>query len=228
MNKTLLIVEDKDRMRDLISDYFKKDGFKIVEAADGNEALEKFRQEKIHLVILDIMIPFIDGFTVCKIIREYSDVPIIMLTARSDDDDKLKGYELGADEYVTKPFSPKVLVAKAKAHLRRIDGAVAKYNEVLDLGRLSINLPSCRVLLDGSEICLSPKEYDLLLYLAKNKGVVLSRDTILSNVWGIDYDGDLRTVDTHIKRLREKLCCAGEMITTLRGRGYMLEVQDET
>jgi DNA-binding response OmpR family regulator len=227
MNKTILIVEDKDRMRELISDYLKKEGFKIIEAADGEEALLKFRQEKIHLVILDIMIPFIDGFKVCESIREYSDVPIIMLTARSDEDDKLRGYELGADEYVTKPFSPKVLVAKAKAHLRRFDGAVAKNCEVLNIGRLSVNLLSCKVCLNNEEINLTPKEYDLLLYLAKNKDIVLSRDMLLLNVWGVDYSGDYRTVDTHIKRLREKLNDYGSIITTLRGKGYMLEVENE-
>ncbi|MCY6957433.1 response regulator transcription factor [Clostridium brassicae] len=228
MNKTILIVEDKDRMRDLIADYLKSEGFRIIEAINGEEALKEFKLEKIHLIILDIMIPYIDGWKVCKEVRSYSDVPIIILTARSDEDDKLKGYDLGADEYVTKPFSPKVLVAKIKAHLRRIDGAITKGSQIISIGNISMNLLSCQVYINNKEINLSPKEYDLLLYMMKNKGIVLSRDTILLNVWGAEYDGDLRAVDTQIKRLREKLGVNGNIISTVRGKGYIIEVKHES
>ncbi|WMJ80402.1 response regulator transcription factor [Clostridium sp. MB40-C1] len=228
MNKTILIVEDKDRMRDLIADYLKSEGFRIVEAINGEEALKEFKLEKIHLIILDIMIPYIDGWKVCKEVRSYSDVPIIILTARSDEDDKLKGYDLGADEYVTKPFSPKVLVAKTKAHLRRIDGAITKGSEIIRIGNISMNLLSCKVYINNKEINLSPKEYDLLLYMMKNKGIVLSRDTILLNVWGAEYDGDLRAVDTQIKRLREKLGTNCNIISTVRGKGYLIEVNHDS
>lgn len=226
MEKTILIVEDDDRMRKLISDYLKTENFKIIEAINGSEALLKFSTEKIDLIILDIMMPKLDGFTVCKSIRNTSDVPIIFLTAKSEEEDKLTGFELGADEYVTKPFSPKVLVARSKALLKRIEGTIGKTNNIFDNEGLKVNLLSRQVYVDNKEISLSPTEYDLLAYLIKNKGIVLSRNSLLDNVWGYSYDGDLRTVDTHIKRLREKLSDKSKMICTVRGAGYRFEVSE--
>lgn len=225
MNKNILIVEDELRIRILLRDYFKKDGFSIIEASDGEEALKCFSETNIDLVILDIMMPKIDGFKVCKTIRSVSNIPIILLTAREEEEDKLLGYDLGADDYVTKPFSPKVLVAKAKALLKRATADTINKN-LSNYDGLKINKLSHEVTLDGVEISLSPKEYDLLLYLTSNKGIALSRDKILDNVWGYDYFGDIRTVDTNIKRLREKLLHKSSYITTVRGSGYKFEVKN--
>lgn len=226
MNKNILIVEDELRIRILLRDYFRKDGFTILEASDGEEALKSFSESNIDLVILDIMMPKINGFDVCKTIRSVSNIPIILLTAREEEDDKLHGYELGADDYVTKPFSPKVLVAKVKALLKRTENDNINKN-LSNYNGLKINKLSHEVTLDGNELSLSPKEYDLLLYLTSNKGIALSRDKILDNVWGYDYFGDIRTVDTNIKRLREKLLHKSSYITTVRGSGYKFEVKDE-
>lgn len=224
MKKTILVVEDEDRMRKLISDYLKIEEFKVIEATNGNEALHQFSSKKVDLIILDVMMPGLDGFAVCKTIRQNSDVPIIFLTAKGEEEDKLTGFELGADEYVTKPFSPKVLVARSKALLKRIDGTIGKPDNVFDIQGLKVNLLSRQVYVDSNEICLSPTEYDLLSYLIKNKGIVLSRNALLDNVWGYSYNGDLRTVDTHIKRLREKLLHKSKFICTVRGSGYRFEV----
>lgn len=224
MNKTVMIVEDEYRMRHLLCDYFKKEGFSIIEAADGREAIEKFRKN-IDIIILDIMLPVIDGFEVCKTIRSIADVPIIILTAKSEEDDKLLGYELGADDYITKPFSPKILVAKVKAILKRTDSMQGYKNGIIEAGGIIINETAHEITVDGKELPLSPKEYDLLLYLIKNKGVALSREKILDHVWGYDYYGDVRTVDTHIKRIREKMGPKCELITTVRGSGYKFEVK---
>lgn len=223
MEKTVLIVEDESRMRELISDYLKREGLNIIEASDGEEALIKFKNEKIDLIILDIMMPKLDGFSVCRTIRKTSNVYIIILTAKEEEYDKLLGYELGADDYVTKPFSPKVLVAKVKALLKRTEEKSSNIEGVLEIHGISLNELSHSVSVDGEEIELSPKEYDLLLYLMKNQGIVLSRDTLLNKVWGYDYFGDLRTVDTHIKRLRQKLRGRADNISTVRGSGYKLE-----
>lgn len=224
MNKTIMIVEDEQRMRHLLCDYFKKEGFLIVEAADGREAVEKFTKS-IDIIILDIMIPVMDGWEVCRTIRSISDVPIVMLTAKSQEDDKLLGYELGADDYVTKPFSPKVLVAKVKALLKRAEGLLSENQGVIEAGGIVINDIGHEVTIDGEAILLAPKEYDLLLYLMKNRGIALSREKILDNVWGYDYYGDIRTVDTHIKRIREKIKDKGDFISTVRGSGYKFEVK---
>jgi len=224
MEKTILVVEDEDRMRKLICDYLKIENFKVIEAANGSEALLEFNHKKVDLIILDVMMPNLDGFTVCKTIRKNSDVPIIFITAKSEEDDKLTGFELGADEYVTKPFSPKVLVARTKALLKRVEGTIGKPDNVFDIQGLKVNLLSRQVYVDHEEINLSPTEYDLLAYLIKNKGIVLSRNALLDNVWGYSYDGDLRTVDTHIKRLREKLNDKSKLICTVRGAGYRFEV----
>lgn len=219
-----MIVEDEYRMRHLLCDYFKKEGFITVEASDGREAIEKFR-ENIDLLILDIMIPYIDGWEVCKTIRSASNVPIIILTAKSQDEDKLNGYELGADDFVTKPFSPKVLVAKAKALIKRAEGLKDSDTNILESGGIVIDKDAHELTVDGRTVAVAPKEYELLLYLMRNQGVVLSREKILNNVWGFDYYGDIRTVDTHIKRLREKLYEKGEFIATVRGSGYKFEVK---
>jgi DNA-binding response OmpR family regulator len=224
MDRTLLIVEDEYRMRHLLSDYFKREGFNVVEAENGVDALEKFK-DKIDLIILDIMMPLLDGWSVCQTIRNTSDVPIIILTAKSEEGDKLMGYELGADDYITKPFSPKVLVAKVKALLKRAEGISGKQSILIDVDGLIINDTAHEVIVDGEYLNLSPKEFDLLLYLVRNRGVALSRDKILDNVWGYGYYGDLRTVDTHIKRIREKLKEKGDIITTIRGSGYKLEIK---
>lgn len=219
-----MIIEDEFRMRKLLKDYFKKEGFEVIEAKDGKEAMEIFKTENPDLIILDIMMPHIDGFTLCKYIREISAVPIIFLTAKSEDEDKLLGFKLGADEYVTKPFSPKVLVARCKSLLKRVNGTIGATANNISINGLVINTPSREVTIDDEEIFLSPKEFDLLMYMIKNKGLVLTRDMILDNVWGMDYFGDLRTVDTHIKRLREKLKHKSNLISTVRGLGYKFEV----
>lgn len=224
MEKTILVVEDDDRLRKLISDYLKIEDFKVIQATNGSDALLEFRNNKIDLIILDVMMPILDGFTVCETIRVNSDVPIIFLTAKSEDEDKLKGFELGADEYVTKPFSPKVLVARTKSLLKRIEGTIGNPSNVIDADGLKVNLLSRQVYVDNKEISLSPTEYDLLACLIRNKGIVLSRNALLDKVWGYSYDGDIRTVDTHIKRLREKLRGKSKFISTVRGTGYRFEV----
>ncbi|AAK80389.1 DNA-binding response OmpR family regulator [Clostridium acetobutylicum] len=223
MSESILIVEDEDRMRELIKAYLRREGYSVLEAADGKEALEMFDRNSISLVILDIMLPLLDGWTVCTNIREKSEVPIIMLTAKSEEDDKLLGYELGADDYVTKPCSPKVLTAKVKVLLKRIQPN--EKSKVQNFDGLKIDAISHEVTIEDKEIYLSPKEYDLLIYFSNNKGITLTRDKILDNVWGEDYYGDLRTVDTHVKRLREKLQDKAYLVATVRGSGYKFEVK---
>lgn len=225
MNESILIVEDEERMRNLIMAYFNKEGYKIYGAENGARAIEIFKSNHIDLIILDIMMPVMDGFDVCKEIRKTSYVPIIILTAKSEEDDKLLGYELGADDYVTKPFSPRVLIAKGKVLLRRAMPSQSIPSQDIEFDGLRINEASHEVTIDGSEVYLSPTEFQLLLYLAKNKGLALSRDALLDGVWGLDYYGDLRTVDTHIKRLREKLGDKAYLISTVRGSGYKFEVK---
>lgn len=219
-NKKILIVEDESRMRRLISDYLKKEGYSIVEADNGKKAIDVFNLEKINLIILDIMMPKYDGWTVCREIRKTSNVPIIMLTARSEESDELFGFELGADEYITKPFSPKILVARVKALLKRsyMEEEKVSYDD------LEIDINGHRVFIDNKEIEMTPKEYELLIFMTQNKGAALSREQILNSVWGYDYFGDLRTVDTHIKRLRMKLENKSNYIQTVRGVGYRFEV----
>lgn len=225
MNKQILIAEDEPRMRRLIKDYLSREGFVIVEASNGKEALELFQTNKFDLLILDIMMPLLNGFDLCKAVRDISNIPIIILTARSDDDDEVLGYDLGADDYITKPFSPKILVAKVKALLRRLDDLNVT-NASIEINNLSINKTSHEVQIDGETLSLSPKEYDLLIFLAENKNSVFSRNSLLDKVWGYDFDGDIRTVDTHIKRLREKLGEYSNLIITVRGSGYKLEYKD--
>lgn len=223
MSKTVLLVEDEQRLREIVSDYFISEGFIVVEAEDGKQALAQFEANAIDLVILDIMLPEIDGWSVCRRIRKESVVPIIMLTARSDEEDTLLGFELGADEYVTKPFSPKVLVARAKTLLKRAEGIIGQDENVLSMCGIEVNKLSRTVIVDGSEIILTHKEFELLLYLMENKGIVLSRQHLLDHLWGYDYFGDDRTVDTHIKKLRSKLGDRAKNIATVIRVGYKFE-----
>lgn len=219
----ILIADDESRMRRLVSDFLKREGYTVVEAVDGKEALDIFSEEQgISLIILDVMMPGYDGWTVCREIRKSSKVPIIMLTAKSEEIDELFGFELGADEYVTKPFSPLILVARVQALLRRTSKGV---KELTDFGGIQIDESGRAVMVDGEKLELSPKEYELLLYLTTNEGIALSRDQILNSVWNYDYFGDARTVDTHVKKLRLKLGEKGELIQTIRGIGYKFEVE---
>ncbi|CDH91437.1 Two-component response regulator [Clostridium botulinum B str. Eklund 17B (NRP)] len=216
-------MEDELKIRFLIRDYLLKDGFNIFEASDGEEGLFQFSKEKIDLIILDIMMPKMNGLEMLEKLREVSNVPVIFLTAKGEEEDKLEGYQFGADDYMTKPFSPKVLVAKVKALLKRtredLDSSIQNFNG------LSVNQLSHEVKVNDKIILLSPKEYELLIYLINNESIALSRDNILDNVWGIDYYGDIRTVDTNIKRLREKLLDKSSYIVTVRGSGYKFEVK---
>lgn len=227
MNKTVLMVDDEERMRLLIEAYLKREGLKVLLAENGEEALRKFKENHVDLVVLDIMMPLMDGWTVCRELRKISNVPIIMLTARGEDEDQLLGFQLGTDSYVTKPVSPKILVAKIKALLRRT--YYDEINQVKDntYDGLFINEEGHEVKIDGENIYLSPKEFEFLCYLIKNKDIVLSREKILDAIWGVDYYGELRTVDTHVKRLREKLGVKAYLITTVRGVGYKFEVKKE-
>lgn len=219
----ILIVEDESRMRRLISDYLKREDYNIIEAENGRKALEIFNSEEIDLIILDIMMPEYDGWTVCREIRKSSNAPIIMLTARSEESDELFGFELGADEYITKPFSPKILVARVKALLKR---TYAKSITELSFDGLEIDTNGHKVFVQGEEVEMTLKEYELLSFMIENNGTALTREQILNGVWGYDYFGDLRTVDTHVKRLRIKLKNKNKFIQTVRGVGYRFEVKE--
>lgn len=224
--KTIMIVEDEARLREILVDYFEEEGFTVVEAENGRIAIEKFEKQKVDLVLLDLMMPEMDGMTFCKRIRRSSEVPIIIITAKSEDEDKILGFELGADEYVTKPFSPKVLVARTKALLKRMYPAPAKEESALVAGIITVNRLSYEVKVADVDVpTLSPKEYELLIYLMTNRNKVLSREIILDAVWGVDYFGDLRTIDTHIKKLRVKLGKGAKYIKTIIRVGYMFEVK---
>lgn len=229
MNEGLiLVVDDEEHIRELVRLYLEREGFSVAMARDGEEALEKAKTLKPQLIVLDIMLPKRDGWDVCREVRKFSAVPIIMLTAKGEEFDKVLGLELGADDYMTKPFSPRELVARVKAILRRTSQEdVADDNEV-KLRGLTINQVSREVTVNGREAVLTPKEFDLLWYLAKNPGKVFTREQLLTAVWGYDYFGDLRTVDTHIKRLREKVeqDAQGFHIKTIWGVGYKFEVSD--
>lgn len=219
----ILVVDDESRMRKLVGDFLKKKGYEVVEAADGEEALDIFFEDKsISLVICDVMMPKIDGFEVVKEIRQYSQVPIIMLTAKGEESDELNGFDLGVDEYIAKPFSPKILVARVEAILRRSNSLAA--GEVLEAGGIELDIAAHEVKIDGRPISLSFKEFELLTYFVMNQGVALSREKILNNVWNYDYFGDARTIDTHVKKLRSKLGDKGEYIKTIWGMGYKFEV----
>ena len=221
--KKILIADDEDRMRRLVGDFLKKDGAAIIEAADGIQALERFNDNPdIDLVILDVMMPGYDGWTVCREIRRQSRVPIIMLTARGEESDELFGFDLGADEYIAKPFSLKILAARVNALLRRVED---DNKDIKDFKGLEIDEKGRHVYIDGTKVEMSPKEFELLLYITDNAGRALSRDQILNAVWDYDYYGDARTVDTHIKKLRLKLGPKSDLIQTVRGLGYRFEVR---
>ena len=224
MNKTILIIDDEIRIRFLLKDYLLSEGFSVIEACDGEEGLMAFKNNNVDLILLDIMMPKIDGLTVLENIRTVSDIPIILLTAKSQEEDKLYGYDIGADDYITKPFSPKILVAKVKALLKRTADLNEDQYSTKNYNGLTINKLAHEVKVDNVQLSLSPKEYELLVYLSDNIGIALTRDTILDNIWGIDYYGDLRTVDTNIKRLREKLGEKANYIVTVRGSGYKFDV----
>ena len=219
----ILVVDDESRMRKLVKDFLTKKGFTVIEAGDGEEAVDKFFEVKdIALIILDVMMPKMDGWQVCREIRQYSKVPIIMLTAKSDEKDELQGFDLGVDEYITKPFSPKILVARVEAILRRSNVLTA--DDTMEAGGIELNKAAHEVLIDGKSVELSYKEFELLAYFMSNQGVALSRERILNNVWNYDYFGDARTIDTHVKKLRSKLGAKGEYIKTIWGMGYKFEV----
>lgn len=222
-NLKILVVDDESRMRKLVGDFLTKKGYEVIEAENGEQAVDLFFQNKnIALIILDVMMPKMDGWQVCREIRQYSKVPIIMLTAKSDEKDELLGFELGVDEYISKPFSPKILVARVEAILRRANVV----EDILSVGGISLDLEAHQVKIDGESVELSYKEFELLTYFVKNKGVALSREKILNNVWNYDYFGDARTIDTHVKKLRSKLGDKGDYIKTIWGMGYKLEVSE--
>ena len=219
----ILVVDDEERMQKLLKDFLKMKNYEVLLAGNGEEAIDLFFKEKsIALIILDVMMPKMDGWTALKTIREHSKVPVIMLTARSEENDELKGFDYGADEYISKPFSPKILVARVEALLRR--SGVQK-EELLEVGGIVIDEAAHSVTVDGKPIELSFKEYELLQYFVENKGIALSREKILNNVWNYDYFGDARTIDTHVKKLRAKLMDKGEYIKTVWGMGYKFEVE---
>lgn len=221
---SILIVDDEERMRKLIKDFLKQKSYNTIEAKDGEEALKVFteNESKISLILLDVMMPKLDGWSVLRQIRQTSKVPIIMLTARGEEQDELFGFELGVDEYISKPFSPKILVARVEAILKR---TVGETKEVKNYGGIEIDNQGRTVLIDGKNIELSLREYELLLYLVENQGIALSRDKILNNVWNYDYYGDSRTIDSHIKKIRQKLGKKGKYIETIRGIGYKFEIK---
>ena len=221
----VLVVDDEARMRKLVRDFLTVKGFYVLEAENGEQAVELFfKQKDIALIILDVMMPKMNGWDVCKTIRQYSRVPIIMLTARSEERDELQGFQLGVDEYISKPFSPKILVARVEAILRRAGKAAS--GDVMEAGGIHLDQAAHMVTIDGQNVELSYKEFELLTYFMENKGIALSREKILNNVWNYDYFGDARTIDTHVKKLRSKLGVKGDMIKTIWGMGYKFEVDE--
>lgn len=218
----ILVVDDEARMRKLVRDFLERQGYMVLEAADGEEAVDIFFSEKdIALILLDVMMPRMDGWQVCREVRQYSKVPIIMLTARSDERDELLGFQLGVDEYISKPFSPKILVARVDAVLRRTNAQGA--SEIVESSGIRIDKTAHQVSIDGKDIELSFKEFELLSYFVENKGIALSREKILNAVWNYDYYGDARTIDTHVKKLRAKMGDKGALIKTIWGMGYKFE-----
>lgn len=224
LDKSILIVDDESRMRKLIKDFLIAKGYSILEAEDGEKALEIFEEnsEKINLILLDVMMPKLDGWSVLRQIRQTSKVPIIMLTARGEEQDELFGFELGVDEYISKPFSPKILVARVEAILKRTQ---IQFKQIKDYGGIKIDKDGRTISVDEKVLELSLREYELLVYLVENENIALSRDKILNNVWNYDYYGDSRTIDSHIKKLRHKLGKRGKYIKTMRGVGYKFEIK---
>ena len=224
MNNKILVVDDESRIRKIIRDFLVREGYVVCEAEDGEAALDIFcSNNDIDLIIMDVMMPKMDGWQLCKEVRKLSKVPILMLTAKSEEQDELKGFELGVDEYISKPFSPKILMARVAAILRRTSDAAS--DEKLVAGGIEMDLAAHVVTIDGKPIELSFKEFELLQYFIVNKGVALSREKILNNVWNYDYFGDARTIDTHVKKLRNKMGDKGEYIKTIWGMGYKFEVE---
>lgn len=220
----ILVVDDEARMRKLVKDFLIKSNYDVIEAEDGSQAVDIFFEQKnIALIILDVMMPNMDGWAVCREVRQYSKVPIIMLTAKSDERDELQGFQLGVDEYISKPFSPKILVARVEAILRRTNQLSAE--ECMEAGGILIDKAAHSVAIDGEAIELSYKEFELLTYFVENKGIALSREKILNNVWNYDYFGDARTIDTHVKKLRSKMGKKGDLIKTIWGMGYKFEAE---
>ena len=218
----VLVVDDEARMRKLVKDFLTVKGFQVVEAENGEEAVDLFfKQKDIALILLDVMMPKMDGWEVCKTIRQYSQVPIIMLTARGEERDELQGFKLGVDEYISKPFSPKILVARVEAILRR---SKVMSTDAADVGGIRIDKAAHQVTIDGEPVDLSYKEFELLTYFVENQGLALSREKILNHVWNYDYFGDARTIDTHVKKLRSKMGAKGDYIKTIWGMGYKFEV----
>lgn len=223
----ILVVDDESRMRKLVKDFLVRENYEVLEAADGEEALDIFYREKdIALLILDVMMPKINGWNVCREIRETSKVPIIMLTAKSQEEDELNGFDLGVDEYISKPFSPKILVARVGAILRRSQKTETEENH-LSAGGIVIDRTAHMVTVDGERVDLSFKEFELLTYFVENQGIALSREKILNHVWNYDYFGDARTIDTHVKKLRAKIGKKGDYIKTIWGMGYKFEVDNQ-
>ena len=221
MNNKILIVDDESRIRKIIRDFLVREGYVVCEAEDGEAALDIFcSNNDIDLIIMDVMMPKMDGWQLCKEVRKLSKVPILMLTAKSEEQDELKGFELGVDEYISKPFSPKILTARVNALLRRTTG---DSEEILDIAGITVNKIAHTVTIDGKEIDLSFKEFELLTYFMENRGIALSREKILNNVWNYDYYGDARTIDTHVKKLRSKMGEKGKFISTIWGMGYKFE-----
>ena len=223
-NLKILMADDEDRMRKLVNDFLSREGYKVIEAADGEQALKKFFDDKeIALVILDVMMPKLDGYGVLEEIRRYSKVPVMMLTAKGEEADELRGFKLGVDEYIVKPFSPKVLVARVNALLRR---SAQEEEDILTAGAIVVDKKAHTVKIDGEPVELSFKEFELLTYFIENSGIALSREKILNNVWNYDYFGDARTIDTHVKKLRSKMGTRENYIHTVWGIGYKFEVED--
>lgn len=220
----ILVVDDESRMRKLVKDFLVRKNYEVIEAENGEQAIDIFFSNKeIALIILDVMMPKLDGWQVCREIRQYSRVPIIMLTAKGDEKDELLGFDLGVDEYISKPFSPKILVARVEAVLRRTAGTE---EETIEVGGILLDKSAHQVKIDGKEVDLSFKEFELLTYFVTNQGVALSREKILNNVWNYDYFGDARTIDTHVKKLRSKMGAKGDFIKTIWGLGYKFEVDE--
>ena len=221
MNNKILVVDDESRIRKIIRDFLVREGYVVCEAEDGEAALDIFcSNNDIDLIIMDVMMPKMDGWQLCKEVRKLSKVPILMLTAKSEEQDELKGFELGVDEYISKPFSPKILTARVNALLRRTTG---DSEEILDIAGITVNKIAHTVTIDGKEIDLSFKEFELLTYFLENEGIALSREKILNSVWNYDYFGDARTIDTHVKKLRSKMGEKGKFISTIWGMGYKFE-----
>lgn len=223
----LLVVDDEPKIREVIREYAEFNGYEVSEAADGMSAVGLCKLNKYDLIVLDIMMPKLDGFSACKEIKKIQDVPIIMLSARGEEYDKLFGFELGIDDYVVKPFSPKELMARINVIIERRNAAKKENSDEMEFGGLTVNMSARTVTVDGNRVELTPKEYELLFYLIKNKNIALSRDKLLSDIWGYDFFGDDRTIDTHIKNLRNNLGPYREYIVTLRGVGYKFEYEDE-